>query len=137
LTKHGRLVDEADHRFDSFDTAIVTNSGNRLEPCVLDRCVLGGKVLAEIASEVSMMTEQPPCSRNRVRWFESGLHLLDLSQVRFWKDPVSLKETSVLCHEGSKRIPDFRHVVSRDGISIQIGESGKDRFVRFFRNISE
>jgi hypothetical protein len=65
------------------------------------------------------------------------LHFLDLFQIRFGKDPVGLRETSVLCHEGSKRIPDLGHVLSRQGITIQVGEAGKDRLVRLFRNISE
>jgi hypothetical protein len=57
LAKHRRLLDETDHRFDSRDTALVPNGDNGLQPCFVDRCILGREVLAKIAREVSMMTE--------------------------------------------------------------------------------
>lgn len=58
LAKHRRLVDEPDHRFDSSDAAVITNGDTACSRAFsIAASILGGEVLAEVASEVSVMTE--------------------------------------------------------------------------------
>ena len=61
--------------------------------------------VAEISREVSMMTEQPCRSSNRIGWFKTRLHFLDSVQVGFWQNPVGVREASVLRNERAKRAP--------------------------------